>query len=235
MNDSIVDTPQFKTCTNPDCPCDNPQPIEGFRHNKNTKDGRESRCKTCRSKEFSDYYYSNIEYNRQRVIDHYWLNPELKREKRRKAYVRNAPKEREQAKSRARKNPQVNKQWKINNPDKTTAMKQRRRARKNNLPDCLNSLDWRGALDYFGGFCAVCGRPPGLWHTLAMDHWIPLSNPECPGTIPTNIVPLCHGVDGCNNSKQNKPPEQWLIQRFGERKTKKILRRIHDYFDSLRK
>ena len=107
------------------------------------------------------------------------------------------------------------------------------RARKRSLNDCFTVEDWKHALEYFEGCCAVCDRPPGLWHTLAADHWIPLSSPDCPGTIPENIIPLCHGIDGCNNSKHAKLPLEWLTEKFGKRKAMVIFNRIGDYFSSL--
>lgn len=107
------------------------------------------------------------------------------------------------------------------------------RARKRSLAVQFSSEDWECAVKYFDGRCAVCGRPPGLWHTLAADHWIPLNSPDCPGTIPINIVPLCHGIDGCNNSKHSKLPQEWLIWKFGKRKANSIFNRIMVYFNSL--
>lgn len=112
------------------------------------------------------------------------------------------------------------------------ATKHRRRARTQELPSVFTGADWQTAVDYFGGCCAVCGRPPGLWHTLAADHWIPLASPDCPGTVPWNIVPLCHGVDGCNNSKGSALPSDWLTGRFGKRKGQLILRRITSFLNS---
>lgn len=106
----------------------------------------------------------------------------------------------------------------------------RYQTRKRQLPAIFTVKDWRRCADYFKGYCAVCGRPAGLWHTLAMDHWIPLSSPECPGTISTNIVPLCHGQDGCNNSKSSKGAVVWLTERYGPRKAKQILARVEAYF-----
>lgn len=117
---------------------------------------------------------------------------------------------------------------------KRKANDERRRALKRQLPAEFTANDWNNALTYFHDCCAVCERPPGLWHTLAMDHWIPLSSPECPGTIPTNIVPLCHGVDGCNNSKHNSDPHNWLIRKFGKSKSKKIEERIVTYLNWLK-
>lgn len=103
-------------------------------------------------------------------------------------------------------------------------------ARKRSLPIAFSSSDWDAALDYWGHQCAVCGRPRGLWHTLAQDHWIPLSDPRCPGTVPTNILPLCHGEGGCNNSKGNKDPVRWLEERLGRRRAAQKLAEIQAYF-----
>lgn len=113
---------------------------------------------------------------------------------------------------------------------------ERRRTRKAALPDYFSVTDWQRCLDYFDHRCAVCKRPIGLWHSLAMDHWIPITDPNCPGTIPTNIVPLCHGQDGCNNSKKDRDPVEWLTQRYANnpRKAKRILARIEAYFASLK-
>jgi len=114
--------------------------------------------------------------------------------------------------------------------------KVRRLARKRGLPDTFTTDDWNHALTYFNGCCAVCERQlDDLFgtHKAHADHWIPLSNPDCPGTVPTNIVPLCGGTDGCNQSKGPQLPEAWLIRKFGKRKAADILEKVHDYFDSL--
>lgn len=111
-----------------------------------------------------------------------------------------------------------------------------RRSRKSKLPVKLTSKDWQRCLDYFNYSCAICGRPRGFWHTLAQDHWISLTDPrpDNPGTVPWNIVPLCHGDGGCNNIKWKKDPEQWLITHYGKRKAAKILKRIQDYFEHIK-
>lgn len=111
--------------------------------------------------------------------------------------------------------------------------KQKRRSLQRGMKCDLTKSDWKRALEYFHDCCAVCGRPQGLWHTLAQDHWIPLSSPDCPGTTAKNIVPLCHGIDGCNNKKNSKNPETWLVETYGIRKAKSILQRIESYFNSL--
>lgn len=110
----------------------------------------------------------------------------------------------------------------------------RRRAKAEKILNDFSADDWERCLDYWGHKCAVCGRPVGLWHTLAMDHWIPLSSPNCPGTTATNIIPLCHGLDGCNNKKCKKLGAIFLIDILGEGKAKKKLREIEQYFEWVR-
>ncbi|MEP7288112.1 MAG: hypothetical protein ABI947_20345 [Chloroflexota bacterium] len=102
--------------------------------------------------------------------------------------------------------------------------------RKRELPNTFTSQDWQRALEYWDYKCAVCERPRGLWHTLAQDHWIPLTNPLCPGTNATNILPLCHGTDGCNNSKGKLLPEVWLHKKLGKRRAVRKLEEIQTYF-----
>ncbi len=103
------------------------------------------------------------------------------------------------------------------------------RARKRRLPNTFTAQERRRALDYWNGRCAVCGRPAGLWHTIAIDHWIPLSSPECPGTVCTNMLPLCHGTDGCNNRKYAKMPNVWLRETLGKHRAARKREEI-DYF-----
>lgn len=112
---------------------------------------------------------------------------------------------------------------------------QRRRSRRAAFPADFTAEDWLFALDYFHGCCAVCERPLlGLFHTAHMDHWIPLANPNCLGTVPNNILPLCGGLDGCNTSKHAHDPEQWLVKKFGETQAKAILEKVHEFFSKVR-
>ena len=102
--------------------------------------------------------------------------------------------------------------------------------RKRSLPNTFTREDWQRALEYWDYRCAVCNRPRGLWHTLTADHWIPLNSPDCPGTIPTNLIPLCHGQDGCNNSKSGRLPDVWLDKKLGKRKAAEKRAEIEAYF-----
>jgi predicted RNA-binding Zn-ribbon protein involved in translation (DUF1610 family) len=101
--------------------------------------------------------------------------------------------------------------------------------RKQSLPRAYTAHDWERTLNYWDHCCAVCERPRGLWHTLAQDHWIPLTSPNCPGTVTWNILPLCHGDDGCNNSKGKKDPAVWLQSKLGKRRANRKLREIAAY------
>lgn len=134
------------------------------------------------------------------------------------------------------KNPDYTRSYRILSPEAGRLAKQRRRARKLSLPDTFTPADWQYALDAFGGCCAVCGRPPGLWHTLAADHWVPLSKGG--GTTPDNIVPLCHslrdGEGSCNPSKHGRDALEWLMEKYGPRKGRAIFKRIQAWLDSRR-
>jgi hypothetical protein len=103
-------------------------------------------------------------------------------------------------------------------------------SRKKELPNTLTSKDWQQALEYWGHKCAVCGRPRGLWHTISQDHWIPLTSPDCPGTHAANILPLCYGADGCNNSKGKQMPDVWLAKKLGKRRAARKMAEIEAYF-----
>lgn len=133
-------------------------------------------------------------------------------------------------------------QWDLNNPAKVALQSQAVRTRKHGLPFSFTDEDWQRCLEYWGHKCCICGNPPDLWHVLAREHWIAVTDPRSdnPGTVPWNILPMCHsrkgsrGMAGCNNSKHNKDPEQWLIETFGKRKARQILKRIQAYFEWVR-
>lgn len=127
---------------------------------------------------------------------------------------------------------EYNRRYRAKNPEKSRVYAQRHLTRKRQLPVTLTEADWLRALNYFNGCCAICRRPPGLWHTISADHWIALSDqcPDNPGTVPTNIIPLCFGTNGCNNSKRDKDPVEWLQSKFNPREVQEIIERIEVYF-----
>lgn len=104
----------------------------------------------------------------------------------------------------------------------------RRRARKKAVVATFTRQNWEHCLGYWGNCCAYCGRPAGLWHFIAQDHFIALAKGG--NYTPDNILPACHGIDGCNNAKRDHDPREWLEQRFGKLKAERIFTRIMNYF-----
>jgi hypothetical protein len=112
----------------------------------------------------------------------------------------------------------------------------RRRMRKRNLPYNWTTADYKRMMDYWEHRCCACGRPAGFWHTIVIEHWIAMADRRLdnPGTVPTNIVPMCHstkdGEGSCNNHKSDKDPIEWPTERFGLKKAKQIEKRVQEYF-----
>ncbi|HNT78834.1 MAG TPA: hypothetical protein PKH77_27835 [Anaerolineae bacterium] len=167
-------------------------------------------------------YYAHKE----RYKEYYRANYQKHLDRGRKWYRDNIGRARELARRKSQR-------WRDRNPSGARAVLQRRLARKRSLPDTLTAVQWEHAIAYFGG-CAYCGRPAGLFHTLAVEHVIPLSDPACPGTTALNCVPACHGQDGCNNQKGTKKLDGFLESKFGKRKAAQILKRIEAYFEWVR-
>jgi len=178
----------------------------------------------------------NIEYFRARDRQYYQEHIEEKR-----IYRQNRV---EIARAHGRKYYQENieaitdkhKDYYLRNPQIFANAVIRRKMREANLPYDFPQEDEDFMYEYWGHRCAVCGRPRGLWHTLVADHWIAVKDPrpDNPGTVPWNMIPLCHGKDGCNNSKLNKDAHRWLVKRLGKRKAKQIETKIQAYFEIVR-
>jgi hypothetical protein len=102
--------------------------------------------------------------------------------------------------------------------------------REQGLCHSFSVSDWDYAVEYWRHACALCGAPDGFWLCLAQDHWIPVADPTCPGTVPWNILPLCHGRWGCNNGKGKKSGEQYVQERFKPKEAAKKLQAIEAFF-----
>ena len=186
--------------------CKETKAVSAFSRHSTKKDGLRSQCKECEREANRVYNAANPEKAREANRVYRAANPEKVRERKRV--------------------------YRAANPEKVRVNKQRRRARKANLPNTLTTAEWYYAIDYFHGCCAVCRRQlKNLDKTRrgSADHWIPLTKGG--GTTADNIVPLCHGEDGCNNRKHNALPEAWLVLKFGKRKARVILKRILEYFE----
>lgn len=197
-----------------------------------------ARCKACCRKYRREWCAANREKVRESCREYRAANLERERERSREYNRKNLKRIREYAREYARENRErireYAREYRAVNREIISVEKQRYRAQSLGLLAEYTMSDWQRALDYFHGCCAVCGRPlRDLFgtHTASKDHWIPLSSPDCPGTIPANIVPLCHGVDGCNNRKNATMPDEWLQRQYGKRKAAAILRRIAEFFE----
>jgi hypothetical protein len=255
MSDSTPTPPQMKRCTK--CSKEKPATFEYFNRRAQGKNGMCSHCKECENNKMKSWRDNNLDRARQVERSRYYCRVEHYRAKtrnqKRKTKEKNNDysrryhalnKERINRRSRAY---HLAHQGEIGNRKqrwyrsggkiivKTIGMK--RRARHHNLPDSFTSVQWSRCLDHFQHRCAACGRPAGLWHTLAGDHWVAIADlrPDNPGTVAWNIVPLCHGIGGCNNSKGDKDPVEWLNGRYGKRKAAEILKRITDYFECVKR
>lgn len=154
------------------------------------------------------------ERRRQRYAENPWI-----REYGRRWRAQNIVKERERRRRYATENPEA-----------IRASSHRRLARKRGLPNTFTASDIAFAFEAFNHCCAVCERQlNGLFHSDHLDHWMPLVSPDCPGTVPHNMVPLC---SDCNLSKGGKHPAEWLIGKFGKRKGRAILRKIEAFLES---
>jgi len=219
--------------------CGNEYPVsnEYFYKAKHNLDGLTGTCSAC----LRAYNKQTDERRRERhnayMKQHRATHAEQFKERERQRYQHRAKQQTEYQRQRRqtkayqehtrewRKRPDVAARYRMHDA--------KRRARENTHTIEFAEDEWKTCLNYFESRCAVCGRFGGLWHFIAADHWIPLTSVNCPGTIAKNIVPLCHGQGGCNNSKSNRDPNEWLEWKFGKRKAKVILKRIQEYFDGL--
>lgn len=225
-----------------------------FLRRKGAKDGLRGECRECHNEKTVDWHKTHRSQSNERTYRwrakhreqmlasrhrHYKEHQEELRRKRREYYqiheAEERAKRREYHKIHRDKELAYTRKWQQANLDKDRIKSQRRRTNKQGLPCDFTTADWDECLAYWQGRCCICGRPKGLWHTIAQEHWIPLHpDYDCafnPGTVPTNIVPMCHGIDGCNNSKCNHEPVKWLTNKLGPRKAQQILKRIAEYFE----
>lgn len=222
-------TPRKKRCTK----CGKDKPVKEFPINRQIKGGIHSWCKECTnriSKEYTDkhperletYRESHREQARQYTANWRKNNPDKAKETERKSVLK-----------RSGKIKAYQQKYNANHPEKSKVKNLKYKARKRSLPFNFTGEDWRIAQTHFNYACAYCGKPPSMFDlnpVLHADHFIPIADPNCPGTVKTNMLPAC---ENCNLKKQDTDPHVWLIRRFGKSKATKIEKRIREYFNSL--
>lgn len=201
-------------------------------------------CKPCNQKHAEDW----IAQNREKYLEKKRLWRERNREKLRKQESDRYWAERDNKLEYARQYRETHrgilrektKQYFTQNPQVLKQQNRRRKSRMRNLPHTFTEAQECQMLAYWDYKCAGCGKHAGIWIKLVPDHWIAISDPrpDNPGTVATNMIPLCHSKPGipagescCNESKKNKPAYEWLVQRFGKRKADQIMKRIQAYFE----
>lgn len=89
---------------------------------------------------------------------------------------------------------------------RTQSDNQIRRQRQTGRPYEWGAQEWAACLDRWGHACAYCDAEG----KLEQDHFIPISSPAFPGTVPANMVPAC---EFCNGSKGARKPFYWMKDR----------------------
>lgn len=129
--------------------------------------------------------------------------------------------------------------WRRDHPETRRIEIHARKTLKLSLPNHFRKSDWLRCLNYWGNRCCICGRPVGDGFVLAIEHWIALSDQrqDNPGTVPWNILPMCHARNGahngCNNAKWARDPIEWLIDYLGEKQALQKLSEIQAYFETV--
>lgn len=221
MNDTS-EQPQFKTCSNPDCPCDNPQLVTEFHKGKDRRDGLCPYCKTCVKEKGRLYRENNPD--RVRETRRRWKknNPDkIRAEKQRywttnkeRALARNlkwSRKNRAALNARNRKYRQDNlekvrkQELERRNKDRARyrAIDHRRESRKRSLPASLTSQQWEWLLEQSGHCCVYCGKHESEVGTLQQEHTTPIV--QGGAYTVTNIRPAC---PKCNYRKGGRTPYQ---------------------------
>lgn len=223
MSDDPI--PQKRCCT-----CGETKPIELFSKNKSSKDGRDKRCKACVAKYYAAnkeavcshvkayreanpevirqrkkaYREANAEYIREWKQAYYAANREEILAEQRENYAANA----ERIKKRVRGYLAANRDmvlgrkraWYKAHPNHSRIAWHRRRALIKGNGGTFTRAERDEMEIAQEGRCAYCKR----FITLTIDHIIPL---EQRGRH--EAANICLACAYCNNSKNNRTPEQW--------------------------
>jgi hypothetical protein len=204
-----LDLPPMHVC--PQCQIPKPLTPEYFYRNRTKPLGFEYACKVCQKPKNTSSRRGKYQESK-----HRW-------------YIAN--REHKLAQGRA---------WKAAHPEdpakhsarwQAWASQHRKRTDHNRRVQQLDRQSIEQAFAAWGFACTVCSRAAAPGRLLALDHWIPLTRGGPP--VATNRLPLCHGIDGCNNSKADKDPWQWLTEKLGPNAAAEKLEAINVYFASI--
>lgn len=175
-----------------------------FNRSKNTKDGRDNQCKSCKK-------------------EYYWCN--RKKDLARSKVYRERPENKDRirsrfqewfAKSENRERIRLQRiKWREENPERhrelDRAYMQRRRARMYGTEPTLTDAEWQSRLEEFNYCCAYCLQP---FDDLEMEHMQPISKGGL--HILENVIPACRS---CNATKgSNNLLEMLVTANYGREK-----------------
>jgi hypothetical protein len=192
--------------------CNEVKTLDDYPKHKAGLGGRESSCKRCKAGYYAenkaDYvrrYESNKEHYQELMRIYYATNKESLSEYQRKYNAENkeyiAERYRKYCDANREYLTELSRNWRRNNPEKATLIAERRRARKQSLPDDFAEDQLLETLASFGG-CALTGEASNLhW-----DHVIPLAT-GFGGTIFGNMIPLRGDL---NTSKNDANIFEWF-------------------------
>lgn len=214
--------PPRDLCLAPDghkkCPyCNEIKPLDVI-HFQQRKNGKFNRiCRKCHNRKTAENYKKDRERIIARTVEYHRKNADKTRV--------------------------TQKKYHKNHPEKNRAAGHRRRAKERGLPRQWSPADVKRMMGYWNHTCCVCGRQAGFWNIICEEHWIAIDDPrpDNPGTVPWNMLPMCHAKPGsngqgaCNNSKGNKDPIEWLKEYLGEKKAAEVLNHVLEYFEQVRR
>lgn len=200
-----------KTCSNPNCPMQNPQPIENFHKDSRKKDGYRSQCKTCQLERARLYRESHRELlaekqrayassgDGQKVASKAWKDAHKEHISEYNAQYHQAHKE-----ERSRYNHDYGQE----HHDGVLERSRKRRAISYGLNEHFTEAEFFKKFDDLGQQCFYCHKKLTR-ETVQRDHYIPLAKGG-DNTI-NNVVPCCKD---CNDKKHTMDPVQY-IERLG--------------------
>lgn len=173
--------------------CGETKEFTQFSKNKNTKDGYQVWCKSCKKEYSKQYCENNKEWKKQYDKQYYEQNKEH-----RKQYVKQ---HRQDNKEHYK---QYSKQYRQENKEQVNSNNRKRRARKQAVMENYTSQDEQRTRNLFGHKCFNCNTT----ENLTIDHHKPLSKGYALDRY--NAVLLCKS---CNSSKWNKTPEEFYNEK----------------------
>lgn len=197
-----------KSCSNPECKQQNPQPLENFHRDAKKKDGLRSRCKSCEIEAAKRYRDANKEIRAKNQREYYQKHGDIQRAASIAWKRENSERVKEYFKgwySENRDNRlEYHKEYAAANPSGVLERSRKRRAKSFGLDEHFTEAEFFKKFNALGRKCFYC-EAPLTDETVTRDHYIALVRGGSDAI--DNIVPCCAM---CNSRKRNKGPEEYI-------------------------